>query len=286
MFFNFSEPWYHYIIGNYQMSNIKILNCKIDQLNFRQVSDAIAKWINNKKTHQIVTANPEMIVASNDDSELQHIINHADLVVADGMGLVWAIQLIYKIKIERITGIDLTYHLAKLAQKNHWRIFLLGAAPGVAKQAGNHLQRICPGIRIVGTYSGNPQIPPKISSRSKVINKLRMTDIKIANKDPNVQIINLVKAARPQILLVAFGHGKQEKFISRYRNILNIPIMMGVGGTFDLLAGNSSRAPKWLQNIGLEWLWRLVQEPWRLKRIYTAVILFTLKVIKSARTGS
>ncbi len=141
--------------------------------------------------------------------------------------------------LDKISGVDLTYKLCEEAAKQGYRVFLLGGQNGVGNKAAEVLKSLYPGINIVGTYEGNPE-------------------------DNNV--ITKIHESKPQILLVAWGAPKQDLWISKNKNEINVPVMMGVGGTYDFIAGVQKRAPKVWRDLGFEWLWRLVREPWRWKR--------------------
>lgn len=256
-----------------------ILGTKITNSDYQQCLKLIGQFIVFRKPQQIITSNPEMIMAAQDDRELKLIIDKASLVVPDGAGLVWAINSQYKNQVKRIAGVDLLESVTKLAAESGYKVFFLGAKAGIAQKAADILKKKYPKLKIAGCYAGKPNMEVNESHHTSFLYNLRMTDIKTKQRDPNNKIVSVVKKTKPDILFVAYGHGKQEKFIYRYKRILNIPVMMGVGGSFDFIAGTASRAPKWLQNIGLEWLWRFFHEPWRVKRIYTAVIKFPLAVV-------
>lgn len=260
------------------MKSYQVLGIKVHNPTKKQAVKLACQFAGFSKPRQIVTANPEIIMSAQDDLEQAAIINNADLVVPDGIGLVYAINFIHHTNVERVTGIDLVEDIAKLASQYGYSIFFLGAKAGIAQKAANRLKERYPTLKIAGCYSGKPNLGSQ-KSRYSFPYDVRITDIKRGQKDPNWQIINRVRRTRPNILLVAYGHPKQEKFIARYKKALNVSVMIGVGGSFDFLAGRASRAPKWMQNLSLEWLWRLFHEPWRLNRIYTAVIKFTWAVL-------
>lgn len=244
---------------------MQILNIKVDNLNLQQVIETITKWININplSTRQIVTINPEMVVQSKDNKELINIINQSDLSIADGTGIVWASKK-YGQKIgQKIPGVDLIYSLAKISPSKKWRWYLIGGASGVAKKAANQLKTKFPGINIVKSEDGGL--------------------ITLENIKRQGNLITRINQAKVDILIVSLGVPKQEFFIHNYKNILNAKVAIGAGGTLDFIAGKQKRAPKLLRKIGLEWLWRLLLSPKRLKRIINAVIIFPLIVIKDIR---
>jgi N-acetylglucosaminyldiphosphoundecaprenol N-acetyl-beta-D-mannosaminyltransferase len=153
----------------------------------------------------------------------------------------------------------LIYRLAELAGQHGWRVYFLGAAEGVALAAAQRLQGLYPGLVIAGTFAGDPS-PASAEA-----------------------LVARVRAARPQVLLVAYGAPAQDKWIARYRAALNVPVSVGVGGSFDFVAGVARRAPAWAQRLGLEWLHRLWRQPWRARRIFTAVVAFPLAVLARPR---
>lgn len=237
---------------------IIILGVPIDDLNMDQALNRLDEFIEvgrkEGKSHHVATINADFAVKARTDPELNKILLEIDMATADGMPLVWGARLLGMHLEGRVTGADLVPALAeRSAQKGH-TLYFLGAGPGVAAKAADILQARYPGVKIVGIVS-----PPKSS---------------IFQMDP--QILTDIKEKKPDILLVALGNPKQEKWISLYRQELSVPVMIGVGGTFDFIAGRTKRAPQWMQKRGLEWVFRLIQEPKRLwKRYVTDMRVFT-----------
>jgi N-acetylglucosaminyldiphosphoundecaprenol N-acetyl-beta-D-mannosaminyltransferase len=256
------------------MKNIKILEVKINNVTMTESIDIIDSFIKSKKPHQIVTANPEIIMSAQNNVGIKDIINDANLVIPDGAGLLFTAKILRQKLVERVTGVDLINNIANLANEKKYSIYLLGALPGIAKKCANILAQKYPNLKIAGHSSDTPD---NISCESLGYNNPKHTS-NYKKVDANV-IIDNIKLTKPDILLVAYGHPKQEFFISKYKDILNIPVMIGVGGSFDFIAGIAKRAPKIMQILWLEWLWRLMSEPKRIKRIFTAAIIFPLKVI-------
>ena len=224
---------------------MKILGVKINNYSFEQTVKIIEEFIVAKKPHYLVTLNPEMVVSAQNDKKFKKIINDADIVVPDGVGIIWAAKVRNMQVKERITGVDLVWELAEIANRKKYKFYLLGAEDNVAKQTTDILKNKFPNVKIVGAETGG-KIKSEISSPRSLIER--------------------IKKSKPDILLVAFGHQKQEKWISKYKDELNIPLSIGVGGAFDYISGRISRAPKWMRKLGFEWLYRLVGEPWRIKR--------------------
>lgn len=205
------------------------------------------EFIQSKKPHYVVTANLNYLALSLKDPEFRDIILTADRITADGMPVIWASKLLGCPLKERVTGSDMGPELAKLAAEKGYSIFLLGGEPEVAKNAVKNLTQKYPKLRIAGYYS--PPFNPLLEMNEE-------------------EIFRIIKDAKPDILLVSLAGGKTEKWIRMNYVRLNIPFAIGVGATIDFIAGKVSRAPKWMQRHGLEWLYRLVNEPKRLFKRY------------------
>lgn len=227
-----------------------ILNVPIDDLNMDEALNRLEEFIaigrETGKSHQVATVNADFAVKSLRDPELRYLLREADMATADGMPLVWGARLLGAPLEDRVTGSDMVPALAGRAAQKGYSIYLFGAAPGVAERAGEILQEKNPGLNIAGVCS-----PPYKS---------------ILETDQSV--LDDIKAAAPDILLVAFSHPKQEKWIGMYGRELGVPVIIGIGGTLDFIAGKTKRAPKWMQRAGLEWTFRLLHEPRRLWRRY------------------
>jgi N-acetylglucosaminyldiphosphoundecaprenol N-acetyl-beta-D-mannosaminyltransferase len=232
-----------------------ILGVPIDDLNMSETLDRLEDFVlqgrASRKSHHIVTVNTDFIVKSRQDVELRGLLQTADLATADGMPLVWSARLLDVPLQERVAGADLVPALAARAAYKGFSIYFLGAAEGVAEKAASILQGRFPDLRVAGVQAPFYRVGEEM--------------------DPAV--LEHIRAAAPDILMVAFGNPKQEKWIQRYRHELNIPVMIGVGGSLDFIAGKTRRAPQWMQGTGLEWLHRLLQEPRRLFRRYLSDVL-------------
>jgi N-acetylglucosaminyldiphosphoundecaprenol N-acetyl-beta-D-mannosaminyltransferase len=211
------------------------------------------------RLHQIATVNPEFIMTAQKDPVFLKILNEADICLADGVGLLMAGRWMGKPLPERVAGSDFVYEVAQLAAENSWRLFLLGAAPGVAEEAAAIFQDKFPGLSIAGTYAGSP------------------------DPSENQTIVDLINDSQADILYVAYGAPKQDKWIARNRyDLPPVRLAVGIGGSLDFVTGRSVRAPRWAQDAGLEWLHRLYKEPWRLKRMM-ALPRFAIEVIRRGR---
>lgn len=276
----------------------KIIDVKINRITTKEVLEKIKFFLLSDKQHCIVTLNPEMIVEAQENIKFKNIINEADLVVPDGIGILWALDILkhiispdkrgwgvkknvkksqvfiftlfkllfnskYRRNILRCRthGIDLIYKICELENIKNKKIFLLGAEEGIAEKAAKVLSQKYDHLNIVGAEEGI-----KMNQESGVRN------------DDLIQRIN---RAKPDIILVAFGAPKQEIWI--YENLKKLPsvkLAIGVGGSFDFISGKIKRAPLIFQRLGLEWLWRLVREPKRIKRIYNATARFGWMVLR------
>jgi N-acetylglucosaminyldiphosphoundecaprenol N-acetyl-beta-D-mannosaminyltransferase len=221
------------------------LDTWIDMVDIEEARRAIERFIRRGVPQQIVTVNLDFLRLSVHNRTFRDIVNASSLVIADGMPLVWASRLQGEPLPQRIAGVDLVMECARLSAGQGYRLFLLGAAPGVADSAAQVMRRRYPDVQIAGTYS-----PPSLSA------------------DDNATTLALVREARPDILLVAFGAPRQETWIQQHMQTLGIPVCMGVGGSFDLISGRLSRAPEWMRRGGMEWFYRFSLEPKRLWKRY------------------
>jgi N-acetylglucosaminyldiphosphoundecaprenol N-acetyl-beta-D-mannosaminyltransferase len=219
----------------------------VDRLNFQTAVERIRGFANSGRPHQVVTVNLDFVSIAARNPGFRHTLNHADLAVADGMPLVWLSRLQGQPLPERVAGVELVSASCQIAAESNQGVFLLGAAPGVAERAAKRLERDHPGLRVVGTYS-----PPMQPLKRK----------------QNEHMVRMVREAHPGFLFVALGAPRQDEWIRTHLHELNVPVAMGVGCVFDLLAGESSRAPDWMQRAGFEWAYRLLREPRRLWRRY------------------
>jgi N-acetylglucosaminyldiphosphoundecaprenol N-acetyl-beta-D-mannosaminyltransferase len=226
---------------------VAILGVALDNLTMEEVLDAVEASIAEGGFHQIATANVDFLMKSIHDEELHETLCRCDLVLADGAPVVWASHLLGAGLKERVAGADLVPHLARLSSSRGYRIFLLGAEEESSAGTAAWMERSFPGICIAGRYC------PKYQPLEEMDHE---------------EILSRIEAARPDILLVAFGNPKQEKWLAMHRLRLEVPVCIGVGGSFDFLSGKVPRAPLWMQHCGLEWFYRTMQEPSRLAKRY------------------
>lgn len=230
-----------------KVNKIRVLGVDIDNITFDEAVKKAEEILTEKVPGLIVTPNPEMIMAAQKDIELRNIVNSASLAIPDGVGLLIAGSLIGRKFKARIAGIDLMLKLVDIAKAKGQKIFLLGGAEGVAEKAAEVLN-----IDPANTFQG-----------------YSMNDRAAIDK---------IKAAKPNILFAGLGSPKQEKWASKYLKELNVPFVMCVGGSFDVIAGKVRRAPAFMRKLGLEWLWRLITEPRRWMRMMV-LPKFIIKVV-------
>ncbi|EOU2091044.1 glycosyltransferase [Clostridium perfringens] len=239
---------------------MNFLNIEVDNLTMNEAIDRAEELIIKKKPSYVVTPNVDHIVKLENDKEFQEVYKNADLILTDGMPLIWISKIKGNPIKEKISGSDFFPKLCERAAEKGYSIFLLGAAEGVATKAAKNLKEKYEGLNIVGTYS------PSYGFEKK--------------DDEIKMIIEMINKAKPDILAVGLGAPKQEKFLHKYRNDLNVPISLAIGASIDFEAGNINRAPKWMQNCGLEWFYRLCKEP---KRMFKRYIIDDLKIISIYR---
>jgi N-acetylglucosaminyldiphosphoundecaprenol N-acetyl-beta-D-mannosaminyltransferase len=240
-----------------------ILKVKVHALTNDQTVALIEQFIATGQPHQLVTVNPEFVIEAQQDETFRQIINNAALALPDGIGLLKATRFLKTTPLpERVPGSDLVMRLAKLSHQKGYRIYFLGAQAGVAQKAIEKLKQRYPHLEVAGFYAGSPAL------------------------EENETIVKRILPTRPDILLVAYGAPRQDKWIARNLERLQIPVCIGVGGSFDFIAGTAHRAPAWLQRLGLEWLHRLLMQPWRWRRIWNAVPRFSWLVWRSRFFGS
>lgn len=232
---------------------VDILGVQVHAIDFADLLAQIDHWIDVQgdeieqgcavPCRQVCTVNPEFIMDARNDAHFAAVLQRADLRVPDGIGVLWAARLFGHPLAERVTGSDGIYHICERAAERSWRIFLLGAGPGVAQEAAARLRNRFPGLVVCGAHGGSPSDEEWPAIRS------------------------YLHATRPHILFVAYGHPRQDIWIDRRLYELPVDVAVGVGGAFDFVAGVAQRAPVWMQRLGIEWLHRLISQPWRWRRM-------------------
>lgn len=227
---------------------IRLLWMPIDDVSFQEAVDRIVRLCRENGSAYVVTPNVDHFMRARRDEALRSIYENASLSLADGVPVVWASKFLGTPLKEKVSGSDLFVALCERAADEGLRVFLVGGDPGVAEQVKDLLRKRHPAIRIVGTAS------PIVD--------------RVGGGPENDETIAMIRDARPQLLFVAFGCPKQERWIARHYRRLEGPVCIGVGASFDFAAGVQLRAPVWMQRAGLEWLWRLAHEPGRLWKRY------------------
>ncbi|MNS11685.1 putative N-acetylmannosaminyltransferase [compost metagenome] len=232
-----------------------VLELPVDPLPMNQALARVEQAIDERAPLQIVTLNAEMSMQAIENPPLGAVIKNCGLVVPDGSGVVWALKR-QGVDTPKVAGVDLVRGMAEQAAQKGHKLFLLGAKPGVAAEAAQALQASYPGLNIAGVRDGyfKPEDEPALFDE--------------------------IRRAAPDILLVALGVPRQELWIAEHQQALGVPVAMGVGGSFDVFAGRVQRAPEAFQKLHLEWLYRLIQEPWRFQRMQSTLPRFVGEVLK------
>lgn len=224
---------------------VNILGVPIDRVDNEAMLEQLDEWIESpaEDTRQVCTVNPEFLVDAQHDAAFRTVLLEADLRVPDGVGVLWAARLLGRPLRERVTGSDGIYRICARAARAGWSVYFLGAGEGVAETAAGILRAESPALRVAGWYSGSPEAAewPALHAR--------------------------LATARPDILFVAFGHPRQDLWIWAHKAELPCRVAVGVGGAFDFVAGVARRAPRFMRRLGLEWLHRLITQPWRWRRM-------------------
>ena len=234
---------------NISCSTVAVLGVPFHNVNMDETIALIEAQIRQGGFHQVATANVDFLRNAMRDPALRNILCSCEMIVPDGMPVVWMSRLIGTPLKERVAGIDLVERLADFSSRRGYGVFLLGASESRSRRAANTLKQRFPDLRIVGRYSPEPQPLEKMDHE---------------------EILRRIEEAKPEILLVAFGNPKQEQWLAMHRDRLRVPVCIGVGGTLDSISGTVRRAPRWMQRNGLEWLHRALQEPQRLAARYLA----------------
>ena len=242
------------------MESRSILGIKISAVDTATTLATIEEFIRSGRPHMVVTADSSAVVLARKDRELREIINSADLVTPDSVGILWAARRFGTPLPERVSGVDVVESLCDRAARSGYRVFLLGAAPGVAEAAAEKLQQKYPGLTVAGTHHG------------------------FFRPEDSASVVRKIRESKPDILFVGMGIPLQEKWLYRHLDELRVPVSMGVGGTFDVVSGKVKRAPKWLQRHGLEWIFRLANNPRKIRKCLTLPV-FVLMVLRAGKTS-
>ena len=239
------------------MKRITVLDCPMDVASMEDTVETIRSAIIKGKFTQHVVVNVAKLVNMRVDPQLKESVHSCDIINIDGMGVVLGARLLGHSVPERVAGVDLFHELLKMSESNGLSVFLLGAEDEVVSKASSNVRALYPGLKIAGYHHGYFW-------------------------DDEEALVNKVRSSGAQLLFVAITSPKKENFINRWQDQLGVDFVMGVGGTFDVVAGKVKRAPKWMQQYGLEWLYRVIQEPGRMwKRYLTTNLKFASLLVKA-----
>ncbi|MFH1259754.1 MAG: WecB/TagA/CpsF family glycosyltransferase [Elusimicrobiota bacterium] len=234
---------------------IHILGTPVDNLSLEMVFEKIEVGLKNLPAGQIITANSLMVNAASQDHSLAQIFQTAYLVIPESAGISWAASFLSQSLIQRIAGIDLLFLICRQAEKKGWSIFLLGGPEGVAEKTKRKLTDAYPALKISGYHSG------------------------YFSPDEENALITQIKNLQPDLIFVGMSAPAQEKWINRHLKHFQHCLLMGVGGSFDVISGQLKRSPLFFQKTGLEWLYRLLRQPWRIGRILQLPV-FVFRVVR------
>lgn len=241
------------------LKSVRLLGMRVDRVDMAGALALVERFITQGTPHHIVTADASMVVTATEDPEFAAIVEASDLVTPDGAGILWATKRSGEPVTAKVSGVDLSERCIALSAQKGWRVFLFGAAPGVAAQAADKMRERYPGANIVGVRDG------------------------FFKADEEARVVEEIRAVKPDVLLVALGIPKQEKFIYRHKAALGVPVCIGVGGTLDVFSGTVKRAPVWMQNVGLEWLYRLASNPKKISKV-KLLPRFALMTLREKKT--
>jgi N-acetylglucosaminyldiphosphoundecaprenol N-acetyl-beta-D-mannosaminyltransferase len=241
-------------------NSVSILGVRVDDVTYDEALEHVERCLEAGGIHQIATVNVEFIMEARRNPVFRRVLAQTSLCVPDGVGVVWAARRQGRPLRQRVAGVDLVERLTARGAERGWPIYFLGAAPGVAQKTATILARRYPGLKVAGCHAGSPR------------------------QEEEDEIVSWVRAACPEILFVAYGAPQQDLWIARTQARIGVPVALGVGGSFDFIAGVTQRAPHWVQRVGLEWLHRLLREPWRFKR-QLAIPHFMLRVLLARGPG-
>ena len=220
---------------------LNIMGVDFDSLTLSEAVDRAEALISERRAAYVVTPNPEIVMTCWENTDAMEAVQNADLVLPDGVGVVYGATILGTPLKGKLPGIDFATELMRRMAKRYGRVYLLGAKPGVAEMAGERLTEQFPGLIVCGTHDGYFQ--------------------------EDAPVIDEINALQPDLLLVCLGAPKQEIWMLRNRSALKVGLMAGLGGSLDVFAGTVKRAPAFFQKLGLEWFYRLIKEPWRFKRM-------------------
>ena len=236
-------------------STVSIFGIPFSRLGFQATVQQLVDAVESRTATHVVTGNPIMVMHALEHSDFMSMMLGAELVVPDGAGVVWASGYLKQPVAEKVAGIELMEELIRIGSTRGWRVFLLGTAPDTVQTAADNLQQRYPGMVLAGVHDG------------------------FFGPDQDDQVVELIRSAAPDLLFVGRSQATQDPWIDRFKSRLGIPVMMGVGGSLDVMAGKLKRAPKLFIKLRLEWLYRLLLEPTRYRRML-ALPRFVWKMLR------
>ena len=238
---------------------LDIMGVRFDNVTMSEALERAEALLSEPGAGYCVTPNSEMVYEAMHDQSLREILNHADLVLPDGSGVVLASKILKTPLKEKVAGVDFSTALLGILEAQGRSLYLLGAKPGIAELAAEKMLEKHPKLIIAGMHDGYFQ--------------------------DDATVIETINALSPDVLFVCLGVPRQERFMADHQNELNVRLMIGLGGTLDSIAGTVKRAPKWMIRMNLEWLYRLIKEPWRFRRMLR-LPKFLFAVIRSRNGGN
>ncbi|WP_036708402.1 WecB/TagA/CpsF family glycosyltransferase [Paenibacillus pinihumi] len=245
----------HNDTSNQQTPVVPIFGVPFSRMNMDETVHYLTESIQQRRVTQVITANPIMIMMALESPDYYRVMEQAELIVPDGAGVVWAAGYVGMPVKERVAGFDLLHRLMQVGEEKRWRVYLLGTSQEIIEETASRLQQKYPLVQIAGYHNG------------------------FFGEAEDEEVIAKVKEAGPDLLFVARAANNQEPWIYKHKEALGVPVVMGVGGSFDIISGRLKRAPLIFQKLRLEWLYRLIQEPRRYKRML-ALPKFVVKVVR------
>lgn len=244
------------------MDSIEIFGLKIHNTTLKDTTALVEEYLRGNTLRVIYTPNTEIVMEAKDDDKLRDLLNKGDLIIPDGIGLIYGAKIKKRPLKERVTGFDTSMKMLEIAEKQGYSIYLLGGKEGVAKTAGENIKKEYPNIKVVGHQHGF----------------FKGSHLGLKDEEEEKKIIEEINNLNPDIIFVALGFPRAEIWIDSNRHKLSGRVIIGNGGVMDILAGNAKRAPEIFQKLGLEWLYRLIKEPSRIKR-QVAIPKFMLHIL-------
>lgn len=244
------------------MDRVKIFGVNIHNITFEETTRVLKEYLKGESLKAIYTPNTEIVMAAKDDFSLRDLLNQGDLIIPDGIGLIYGSKIRHKPLKERVTGFDTSMKLLEIANENGYSIYLLGGKDGVAEEAAKRISKDYPNVRIAGFHHGF----------------FKGSHLGLMDEPEEELIIKGINNAAPDIIFVGLGFPKQELWINANKDRIKGKVIIGNGGVMDILAGNARRAPDIFINLRLEWFYRLMKQPSRIKR-QMALPKFMIQVI-------